>query len=178
VHCPDEYNRIEIDDASTGERLTRGDRKPADFFHSRLAGSPGGKRLLSAGWVWHPFDAVALFDIASSLEDPRRLDSNEGVPYGPIGAAVEEASAAFIDDDRLMIAGSDDTENEEDTPGTTLGRRGLAVVDLESRKCISSVQLSEAAGTIMPLGPSLVVSLFREPKLIEVARTSQDISRT
>ena len=27
------------------------DRKPSDLFHSRLAASPHGKRLLSAGWL-------------------------------------------------------------------------------------------------------------------------------
>jgi hypothetical protein len=53
AHCPDSYARIEIEDAETGERLTRNTaRKEADLFHSRLAASPGGKRLMSAGWVW------------------------------------------------------------------------------------------------------------------------------
>ncbi|MET0791687.1 MAG: hypothetical protein ABW061_09225, partial [Polyangiaceae bacterium] len=62
AHCPDEYNRIEIEDANTGERLTASSkRKPEDFFHSRLQPSPDGKWLLSAGWVWHPFDALCWF---------------------------------------------------------------------------------------------------------------------
>ena len=50
VHCPREYNRLEVEVAATGERLTpEVDRRPQDFFHSRLAVSPDGLRLLSAG---------------------------------------------------------------------------------------------------------------------------------
>lgn len=52
VHCPDEYNRLEIEVAATGERLTAAPgREPSDFFYSRLAVSPSGRYLLSAGWV-------------------------------------------------------------------------------------------------------------------------------
>lgn len=51
AHCPDDYNRVEIDDVDAGERLTaEAGREPRDFFHSRLAVSPSGRRLLTAGW--------------------------------------------------------------------------------------------------------------------------------
>ncbi|MFE4633331.1 hypothetical protein ACFRJ1_08100 [Streptomyces sp. NPDC056773] len=40
VHCPDEYNVLQIEDAATGERLTAVAREPRDFFHSRLASKP------------------------------------------------------------------------------------------------------------------------------------------
>ncbi len=54
AHRPRDYCRIDLEDAETGRLLTESlDRKPSDFFHSRLALSPNGKRLLSAGWVWH-----------------------------------------------------------------------------------------------------------------------------
>ena len=53
AHCPAAYNHIEIEEAESGKVLTAcSERKPSDFFHSRLAASPNGKRLLSAGWVW------------------------------------------------------------------------------------------------------------------------------
>lgn len=52
AHCPDDYDRLEIDDLETGERLIpSSDRTSVDFFHSRLQISPNGTRLLSAGWV-------------------------------------------------------------------------------------------------------------------------------
>jgi hypothetical protein len=36
AHCPDEYNKIEIEDIETGQRLTRREGETIDFFHSRL----------------------------------------------------------------------------------------------------------------------------------------------
>ena len=55
AHCPGNYCGVELEEAETGRPLTAStDRKPSDFFHSRLAASPHGKRLLSAGWIWHP----------------------------------------------------------------------------------------------------------------------------
>ena len=71
AHCPEAYNRIEIDDVETGERLTAAlDRKPQDFFYSRLQTSPGGANLISAGWVWHPLQLLSLFNIKAALKDP------------------------------------------------------------------------------------------------------------
>ncbi len=66
------YNRLEIEDARTGEPLTAGpEREPDDFFHSRLAVSPSGRYLLSAGWVWHPWGCLVVFDLRQALADPR-----------------------------------------------------------------------------------------------------------
>lgn len=57
AHCPEHYNRIEIEVAATGERLTADPaRRPADMFHSRLQVSDDCARLLSAGWLWHPVE--------------------------------------------------------------------------------------------------------------------------
>ena len=50
AHCPEHYNRLELEDAETGELLTKSDkRQPKDYFHSRLAVSQGSKWLMSAG---------------------------------------------------------------------------------------------------------------------------------
>ena len=80
AHCPEGYCRIELKEAETGRALTASaDRKPSDVFHSRLAASPCGKRLLSAGWVWHPWGAVACFDIARALG--RRLHAGSALMH-------------------------------------------------------------------------------------------------
>ncbi|WP_125736036.1 hypothetical protein [Amycolatopsis sp. WAC 04197] len=71
IHCPDKYNRLEVEVAATGERLTDGsEREPSDFFHSRLAVSPDGRYLLSAGWVWQPWYGLAVYDLEKALADP------------------------------------------------------------------------------------------------------------
>ena len=72
AHCPGNYCRIEFEEAGTGRPLTASaDRKPSDFFHSRLAASPHGKRQLSAGWMWHPLISWC----ASMLRKPFRSAS-------------------------------------------------------------------------------------------------------
>jgi hypothetical protein len=61
IHCPEDYCRLDFDEVETGNRLTNHiDRKPSDFFHSRLEVSPDNRKLLSKGWAWHPFDFVEV----------------------------------------------------------------------------------------------------------------------
>src|SRR5256885_1593523 len=52
VHCPDHYNKLEIEELSSGRRLTERPGRAPDVFHSRLSLSPGGRRLLSGGLGW------------------------------------------------------------------------------------------------------------------------------
>src|ERR1700744_852527 len=64
IHCPVAYNQLDFEDVETGEIITNiKGRKPDDRFHSRLEISPEGKFLMSKGWVWHPLDAVMVFNI-------------------------------------------------------------------------------------------------------------------
>ena len=75
AHCPEDYNRIEIEDAVGGERLTASeDREPNDFFYSRLQINRACTHLLSAGWVWHPLDFTGVCTLKDALSDPRHLD--------------------------------------------------------------------------------------------------------
>ncbi|MFN7976306.1 MAG: hypothetical protein U0166_28895 [Acidobacteriota bacterium] len=173
AHCPEEYCRLEIDDAATGERLTRAVRRPSDFFHSRLAASPSGRRLLSAGWVWHPWDAVVFFDVAGALRDPSSLDRLDSLPESRHVGLAEETSAVWLDDDRVAVSSSDETEEPEEAAeaggNPRLRPRGIAVYDVPTGRCLSSIVLGEVAGTMMPAGARHVVSFYREPKLIELA---------
>ncbi|CCH31951.1 hypothetical protein BN6_46720 [Saccharothrix espanaensis DSM 44229] len=83
----------------TGERLTAGAaRDPADSSHSRLAVSPSGRYLLSAGRVWHPYGCLAVYDLHRALAEPTTLDSHGDV-FGLRGLIQEEvAGACFVDD--------------------------------------------------------------------------------
>ena len=78
VHCPQDYCRIDIDDAFTGRCLTQyPQRVPSDVFHSRFRQSPDGRWFASAGWVWHPVDVACLWNLESVLENPRLLDGSQ-----------------------------------------------------------------------------------------------------
>jgi hypothetical protein len=170
AHCPRLYCGIELEEVETGRVLTASDaRKPADFFHSRLAASPGGRKLLSAGWFWHPWNTVVCFDIEQGLIAPHHLDRGESLSPE---SGYEECSACWLDDETLVVAASADDENLGDEPapddGPILRPKGLAIYDVGQRVCQRAFQLPEPAGTIFPVGRHHVLSLYRHPKLIDL----------
>ncbi len=147
AHCPGNYCRLELEEAETGRPLTASpDRKPSDFFHSRLAASPSGKRLLSAGWLWHPFDGVAWFDIAQALVDPCHLDGFHHLPSSSNPGLAEESSACWLDDDCIVVAASAEPEQNSvvGDAGPRLRPRGLAVCDVTKRTCLQTSQLEQS----------------------------------
>jgi hypothetical protein len=175
AHCPEDYCRIDIEDAESGKRLTEGVRKPEDFFHSRLCLNPAGTRLLSAGWVWHPFDCVAYYDVAEALRDPAHLDSVEH--YAPLKGntgLVEESFACWQTNDRVLV-GTSDTLNEND-PEPRVHPYGIAVYDLASRSFVQSVGIGEVSGPLMPLGQNHAVCFYRHPKIVDL-RSGEVVAR-
>lgn len=174
AHCPEEYCRIEIDDAETGNRLTSGAaRKPADFFHSRLAVNGDGTRLLSAGWVWHPLDCVVTFDIAEGLRNPSHLDQGDWAPASHDVSLTEESSACWQTRERLILGASAEEdesieENSASKDNLRLHPLGVAVYDIISKHYIQSVTIGELPGAMMPLGKTHVVCFFNHPKVISL----------
>lgn len=164
VHCPDEYNVLEIEDAESGERLTGGERDPKDVFHSRLEVSPDGTRLLSAGWFWHPYGVVEVFDLASALTDPAVLDGRGVLPLDP-GIDAEVVSACWLDGDRLAVATGGEPRDDEETPA--LGPRQLGVWSLSVRRWIHRSRVDFCIGTLIARGDT-VISLYGHPRLIDV----------
>jgi hypothetical protein len=172
AHCPGNYCRVELEEVESGRPLTTStDRKPSDFFHSRLAASPQGKRLLSAGWIWHPLSLVMCFDVAQALTDPLHLDDRHYLSSSFNPGLVEESSACWLDDDCIAVAASAEPEQEsvEADAGPRLQPRGLAVYDVANRTCLQAFQLDEPPGTIMALGRRYVLSLYRHPKLVDLS---------
>ncbi|MEX3100278.1 hypothetical protein ACSCBZ_40775 [Streptomyces niveiscabiei] len=164
VHCPDDYNVLEIEDAESGEWLTDGERQPKDVFHSRLAVSPGGTHLLSAGWLWHPYGIVEVFDLAGALADPAVLDGRGVLPSNP-GIDEEVVSACWLDADRLAVATGGEFRDGKETPA--LGPRQLGVWSLSAGRWIHRNTVDFPIGTLIARGDS-VVSLYGHPRLIDV----------
>ena len=172
AHCPGDYCRVQLEEAETGRPLTAStDRKPSDFFHSRLAASPHGKRLLSAGWIWHPLSLVVCFDVAQALADPRHLDSGDALSRALNPYLAEESSACWLDNDCIAVAASTEPEQDEIDGDVEPRLRpcGLAVYDVANRTCLRAFQLDEPAGTILGVGARHVLSLYRHPKLIDLS---------
>jgi hypothetical protein len=172
AHCPKSYRRIELEDAETGRPLTAStDRKPPDIFHSRLTASPRGKRLLSAGWLWHPLSCVVCFDVARALADPHHLDDPLDLPSSFNPGLAEASSACWLDDDHIAIAASaePDHNNVKGAAEPHLRPRGLAIYDVANQICLQAFQLDEPLGTILAIGKRYILSLYRHPKLVDLS---------
>ena len=163
AHCPAEYNQLEIEDVLTGECLTHHPaRTPIDMFFSRLATDTSSTYLLSAGWVWHPWDVVALYDIAQVLADPTLLDGYGLAPQ----TAAEVSTAAFGLDSTLLVGSSDESftdgaATDDERRADPLGHgppHALAIYDLRTRAYRSVTHAADHLGSILPVSPRAVVS--------------------
>jgi hypothetical protein len=166
AHCPEEYCRLELEDIRTGERLTVSrNRKPDDFFHSRLRVSADGRWLLSAGWVWHPWSAVTVFDLEAALQEPAMLDRSAQTP----NIEGEVAAAEFLPDNRILVATSDEeTLSGEDTEEGAIGPNSLAVFNPATREVTSCAHTDEPVGTLMPVDEASAMGFYGHPKLFSL----------
>jgi hypothetical protein len=172
AHCPDEYCRIEIEEVETGRRLTERLSEPVDFFYSRLAVSADNKFLLSAGWIWHPFDYYRLFDLEKVLSNPEELDAPMDYRLTQSGVCVD--NAVFGLSNELILTTFDEYYNpdEAETEGQhLLPHNSIAVYDQAKRGIIQQAQLSEPTGILMALD-GYAVSFFNHPKLIDLSTGS------
>ena len=186
AHCPDDYCRIDIEDAETGERLTGGNRKPEDFFHSRLKVNSDGTRLLSAGWMWHPFDSVVYFDLAEALRNPAHLDGLQNFPQNPGDAYMAEAgTACWQSQAQILLGGVARQAFPESSGGMKdqdqfLRVNGLAIYDVTAKTYLKSFALEEPPGMIMPIAGTHAICFYRHPRLValntrEVVHTWDDL---
>ncbi|WP_110515071.1 hypothetical protein [Herpetosiphon llansteffanensis] len=187
IHCPTRYLKLEVEAARTGRtRLAPGTsfikrlrlwfsesdgRNPEDMFHSRLAISPGGTWLLSAGWIWHPYETVVLYPIAEALANPALLDTSTfdfGYPR-----VADISAAAFVNDQVLMLISGEYPEDDgevpeyHDDPLFHSGPYSIGIYDLVNRHYRSVVKAEETVGTIMPLTERYLLGFYEHPKLFD-----------
>lgn len=162
IHCPDDYNQLEIEDAVSGQRFSHSDRRtPPDFFHSRLSTNPSGTYLISAGWVWHPMDVANIYGLPSS-SGTCDLDS----PFATIDTANEVSTCAWINDDLVLAANAESDEIEEGEPFTS---GSLGAWSVQSKQCSRLSLPKTTVGLLMPLGEDYVISFYEHPKLIRIS---------
>lgn len=165
ISCPEDRSKLEVQLASTGESITTRDGEADDYFHSRLAVSPGNRWLLSAGWIWHPFIIPVVFDLELALTDPSSLDTVSALPRELFWSDAE--SACWLDDDRIAFCAE---------PGTSAGgfeswhlcKGELGVWSMKAAAWESKVPVEGHLGTIHRFGKYLM-SLHEHPKLIDPA---------
>lgn len=158
AHCPNECCQLDVEDLATGECLTSWkDRKPADFFHSRLVASPNGAYLASSGWFWHPWTMVKVYDLTLALGDLAHLD---GPGLKIDDSWEEESTGVFFEDNRLVVA-----LNTDDSP--EIGK-GVRIYDLAKSGPPAIVPHHVVIGTMMPVGTKHLVNFYKHPQLIEL----------
>lgn len=172
VHCPQSYARLEIEVVESGMRLTQRETVSPDFFHSRLAVSADNQYLLDAGWIWHPFDMIQVYELSRVFAEPASLDGNESSFSSVVRTGVGINNVAFLTRECIVFT-TDDVyyapDDVEEYERALLEPGVLAVYDLRERHHRSSVPLEEPAGMLMPLGEDFVIGFYEHPKLIEVA---------
>ena len=127
AHCPDEFDRIEIEVAATGERLIQHtSREPSDIFHARLQVSPAGTKLLSAGWLWHPYGVACLFDLEAAITDPKSLDDGDRQDAFSEATSAEVAGACWLGDDFAITTSGTSFETSDGLGILTTARWSLA----------------------------------------------------
>lgn len=100
------------------------------MLHSRLAVSPDGRSLLSAGWLWHPVGTVEVYDLVAALDHPTVLDQH-GALWEQVDAEVE--AACWLDSDRLLVSGHPDEEPFDGDDAGLLAPGELGVWSLTRR---------------------------------------------
>lgn len=152
VHCPDDFSRLEIEVAATGERLTGGDRDPEYFVQSRLAVSAKGRYLLSAGGD-HDWQRIAVYDLHRALDDPTELDHNGSVLQTYGNATAEIAGACFVGDD--VVVSTTDEQNEPEGP-EDLGPNMLARWSTAQRRYLWARQHNTSPGDLVAFGEDVL----------------------
>lgn len=166
VHCPNDYNQIEIETVEEGKILTKSEnRKPDDCFHSRFRVSPSQTNLINSGWVWHPFDILQVYDIQKGLENNSIFDnSNSKFPIN-----IEVCSADFLTDDLILISGGNDEPLDEDASTISyLNANEIGLFSIEQNKYLKKVRPEGLRGTLIPINPNTVLDLYEYPKLIDL----------
>ena len=163
IHCPNEYCQLDLEEVETGEIVTQTkERKPSDFFHSRLEVSPDNKTLISKGWGWHPFDFVELFDI-DALSNPLSLDKSKTEP----SVAGEICAASFINNDTILIGSPSETEEFEERISERLGPGQIATWNIRTNTISKPVNPDFiVGGHLTPINETYAWDLFDFPKII------------
>jgi hypothetical protein len=166
VHCPDAYNVLEIEELETGRRLTTGERRAVDVFHSRLAVSPNGRYLLSAGWLWHPVGTVDVYDLVAALDDDPTVLDQHGALWKQIDAGVE--AACWLDSDRLLVSGHPDEEPFDGDDDSLLAPAELGVWSLTRQAWTQRRHIDFRVGTLLGC-QGRALGMYGHPKLIDPA---------
>jgi len=164
IHCPGGYNRLAIETLRGGRLLASATPRAGDMFQSRLRLSPDGRHLLTAGWVWHPCDVVAVYDLTQALADDTALDGGYLLPAYAVDAEVE--SACWLTADQIVVSGNPEEEALDGDSPKALQPGEIGVWSLGGQEWIARHAYDGHTGTLEAIGHH-VLALFGHPKLLD-----------
>jgi hypothetical protein len=164
IHCPDGYNQLAVESLADGWRLAAATAEAADYFQSRLRLSPDGRHLLSAGWIWQPFDVVALYDLMQALQDPTVLDQGHARHEPVVHADVQ--SACWLTSDQIVVATTPEDDPPEKSDPAALGPGELGVWSIAQRQWIARNATGGHTGTLHAISGH-VLALYEHPRLLD-----------
>jgi len=167
VHCPQEYNLIQIEYVESGDLVTKIENRNADdCFHSRFRINQSNSLLLNTGWVWHPYGIIELYNIAEGLNDNSIFDR---VTYD-FPTVGEVSSAEFLNDDVIVVSASNEPAiNDENIHNIEfLQPNEIGLFSIKKNKFLKKVKVDFKLGTLIPIDTNYAIDLFGCPKLIEL----------
>lgn len=123
-----------------------------------------GRYLLSAGWLWHPWGCLVVYDLRRALSDARVLDPVRSDVFDMRGLVGAEISGPCFSADDVVVSTSPEP-NEQDGPGD-LGPNMLARWSTSERRFLWRRHVGEIAGDLLAFCDG-VLSLHRHPCLYD-----------
>jgi hypothetical protein len=167
VHCPEDYNRLVIERLADGTVLAAATDAAADVFHSRLRISPDGRHLLSAGWVWHPYGVIEVFDLDAALTDHSTLDRGDQALSRAIDGEVE--SACWLTGDEIVVSANPEEESFDGDLAGVLVPGEIGVWSIVEQAWVARSPFAGHTGTLHAFGDN-VLALYEHPKVIDPRR--------
>lgn len=165
AHCPIRYNRLDFEDVETGKIVTDiPDRNPDGFFHSRLEVNPSHTHIMSKGWLWHPIDFIAVFDVGACLKNPKLLDTSNYRPQ--VNCDINTAS--FISDNRILVGASNISEPFDEDANDLLNLGQIGIWDLDTDNITGLVQVKGEFGNLYAINEKQAFDLYKYPKIIHI----------
>jgi hypothetical protein len=130
IHRTD-WNRLDLSDPSTGTLIStraiaaseRAKERPPhylDYFHGALYVSPGQRRILDDGWVWHPVGIPQAWELERWLMDNPWESEDGGTKKNLCDRAYYwDRGVAWIDERRVALEGIG-ADDEEMLPGARI----------------------------------------------------------
>lgn len=162
VHCPEKYNKIEIEEVETGNKIVspkKRKRYPRGEYHSHFKiGSDGGTLLSRCGYLLQGGNFIEIFDLEECFLDPRKLAQSNLMP----NFCIKIKGADFIDEDRVLLGYTFPSKKNTDV-------YAISVWNFRTNELFDPVMCGTKLGVhLHVIDENRAWDLYDYPKIIEI----------